>query len=580
MSFFKDFKEDFAQAMNELMPDSNEMYDEDELEAQETANSEPPTKKESPAVRKKTVKTEPKRTLKKAVKNPAKAETDMEIAPEDLADSIDELLEHELYGAQDSQILPDDMDVNTMDMSVEEMLSQLASKNVEEEEESLSVEAMLNQLDSPEAVKEQEKKPHSVSSDEGTEELRNSSTTKVSNSAQIAKSRLLGQRRANRAVHEEEVLNAQSEEQQEVDPTETFEQMTEDVESLLAEFDASISKSSPDNSSPEYEEEMEEETEEEEIAEEFEEEEEIEEVEEFEEAEEIEEAEELEEEEELEEAEELEEEEEIEEDTIEEAAKEDFHEEQEAEPGVNAGGANMDKENVRTMRKQVSNEQMELDDMLNALEQSQASAKQAGNNVKQKEKKMSKEKEVISINSADEPEEEKVVEEVKEEKAVTETKAEAPAFNPEDADDETTYVTKGTTVRGDLETDGSIDIIGVIEGNVTCKGKVVVGGKVVGDIVAGELYANNARIEGNVKSYGSVKVGVGSMLIGGVEGESAVIAGAVNGDIDVKGPVIIDSTAVIMGNIKSRSVQINNGAVIEGFCSQSYSDIDVKSFFA
>lgn len=28
--FFKDFKEDFAQAMNELMPDSNEMYDEDE----------------------------------------------------------------------------------------------------------------------------------------------------------------------------------------------------------------------------------------------------------------------------------------------------------------------------------------------------------------------------------------------------------------------------------------------------------------------------------------------------------------------------------------------------------------------
>ena len=71
-----------------------------------------------------------------------------------------------------------------------------------------------------------------------------------------------------------------------------------------------------------------------------------------------------------------------------------------------------------------------------------------------------------------------------------------------------------------------------------------------------------------------------SVNIGGIEGESAVIAGAVNGDIDVKGPVIVDSTAVIMGNIKSRSVQINNGAVIEGFCSQSYSDIDVKSFFA
>ena len=34
-----------------------------------------------------------------------------------------------------------------------------------------------------------------------------------------------------------------------------------------------------------------------------------------------------------------------------------------------------------------------------------------------------------------------------------------------------------------------------------------------------------------------------------------------------------------MGNIKSRSVQINNGAVIEGFCSQAYADIDVQGLF-
>ena len=69
------------------------------------------------------------------------------------------------------------------------------------------------------------------------------------------------------------------------------------------------------------------------------------------------------------------------------------------------------------------------------------------------------------------------------------------------------------------------------------------------------------------------------MIVGNVVASSAVVAGAVNGDIDVHGPVIVDSTAVIMGNIKSRSVQINNGAVIEGFCSQCYSEIDVKSFF-
>ena len=56
-------------------------------------------------------------------------------------------------------------------------------------------------------------------------------------------------------------------------------------------------------------------------------------------------------------------------------------------------------------------------------------------------------------------------------------------------------------------------------------------------------------------------------------------ATAVKGDIDVKGPVILDASAIVMGNIKSKSVQINNGAVIEGLCSQCYADVSPSSFF-
>ncbi len=145
--------------------------------------------------------------------------------------------------------------------------------------------------------------------------------------------------------------------------------------------------------------------------------------------------------------------------------------------------------------------------------------------------------------------------------------------------DDTTYITKGTTIKGNVETDGSVDVIGTVEGNLSCGGKLIVGGLIKGNVTAGEVYANAAKIEGEVICDGSVKIGVGTVVVGNVNATSAVIAGAVNGDIDVHGPVIVDSTAVIMGNIKSRSVQINNGAVIEGFCSQCYSEIDVKSFF-
>lgn len=163
-----------------------------------------------------------------------------------------------------------------------------------------------------------------------------------------------------------------------------------------------------------------------------------------------------------------------------------------------------------------------------------------------------------------------------------EPKMEVSAAPVEDGEvsDSTTYITKGTRIEGNLFTDGSIDIIGTVEGDVNCYGKLVVSGGINGKVNASEVYANAAKITGEIVSTGSVKIGVGSVIVGNIEAQSAVIAGAINGDLDVKGPVIVDSTAVIMGNIKSRSVQINNGAVIEGFCSQCYSDIDVKSFFA
>ncbi len=145
--------------------------------------------------------------------------------------------------------------------------------------------------------------------------------------------------------------------------------------------------------------------------------------------------------------------------------------------------------------------------------------------------------------------------------------------------DDSAVITKGTTIKGDIESTGSLEIVGTVTGNVTCSGKLTITGKVTGSSSANEIFADAARIEGEVVSEGTVKIGVGSIIIGNVTATSAVIAGAVNGDIDVNGPVIIDSSAVIMGDIKSKSVQINNGAIIEGFCSQCYSDVNVKAFF-
>lgn len=145
--------------------------------------------------------------------------------------------------------------------------------------------------------------------------------------------------------------------------------------------------------------------------------------------------------------------------------------------------------------------------------------------------------------------------------------------------DETAVITAGMTIQGDIISEGSMEVIGNIIGNIDILGKLNITGAVEGNSKAAEIYCESAKITGEIASEGSVKIGQSTVIIGNISANSAVIAGAVKGDIDVHGPVVLDTSAIVMGNIKSKSVQINNGAVIEGMCSQCYADVNPSSFF-
>lgn len=143
-----------------------------------------------------------------------------------------------------------------------------------------------------------------------------------------------------------------------------------------------------------------------------------------------------------------------------------------------------------------------------------------------------------------------------------------------------TLITENTKITGSISSDGSLEVVGEITGDIECQGKVYVNGKVSGSIVASEIFVNTPWLEGGLQSSNVVKVGVGTNIIGDVVGNEAYIAGAVKGNVDVTGPVVIDSTAVIQGDIKAKSIQINAGAVIAGHISTNYADVDINEFFS
>lgn len=186
---------------------------------------------------------------------------------------------------------------------------------------------------------------------------------------------------------------------------------------------------------------------------------------------------------------------------------------------------------------------------------------------------------------------EEIIEEIEEEKITEEERLieqevaqvmeeEKAVLEDEDrASDETGLITAGMVIKGDITTTGSLEIVGSIEGDVNVKGKLEVTGSIKGNSKAADVFADSAKIVGEIISTGPVKIGQNSVVKGNISAKSAVFAGAVKGDIDVQGPVILDTTAIIMGNIKSKSIQINNGAVVEGMCSQCYAEVSPTNFF-
>ena len=140
-------------------------------------------------------------------------------------------------------------------------------------------------------------------------------------------------------------------------------------------------------------------------------------------------------------------------------------------------------------------------------------------------------------------------------------------------------ITEGTVITGNINTDCSLDVYGTINGDIFCNGKLSISGKVVGNSHATDVMINAHRIEGNIECAGVCKIGQNSVIIGDINAGAAVIAGAVKGTLDVHGPVILDSTSVIKGNIKAKSVQLINGAVLEGFCSLEYANSNVDEIF-
>jgi len=103
----------------------------------------------------------------------------------------------------------------------------------------------------------------------------------------------------------------------------------------------------------------------------------------------------------------------------------------------------------------------------------------------------------------------------------------------------------GTIVTGDIRTETDFRLDGKVEGNIICKGKIVIGPK------------------------GEVK--------GNIEADNAEILGIVEGNIFVQARLSFKATAHVKGDIQVQTLEVEPNAIFNGVCKMNGQETPIQN---
>lgn len=136
--------------------------------------------------------------------------------------------------------------------------------------------------------------------------------------------------------------------------------------------------------------------------------------------------------------------------------------------------------------------------------------------------------------------------------------------DPAETPPETTAIAKGTKLVGDIETSGNLRIGGSVKGNVIVNGTLSLNGQIIGDIKTKSVEIAGSVVKGNVVASDHVSVDKETTIIGNVTAREGEIGGRIKGNLSMEQRVHIQESAILVGNLGSGSVHIEEGAMLKG----------------
>jgi cytoskeletal protein CcmA (bactofilin family) len=122
-------------------------------------------------------------------------------------------------------------------------------------------------------------------------------------------------------------------------------------------------------------------------------------------------------------------------------------------------------------------------------------------------------------------------------------------------------------------------MFGEVNGNISSDNHVNIVGDVNGNIKADKIDTRDSYIVGNIDCNQGTTIHENTIIFGNLNANNLVIDGAIQGKIDVKGDIVVGEKAIVDSDIKAKTINVSNGAAINGFCSLCYADLDISNFF-
>ena len=142
-------------------------------------------------------------------------------------------------------------------------------------------------------------------------------------------------------------------------------------------------------------------------------------------------------------------------------------------------------------------------------------------------------------------------------------------------------VPEGVIIGGSLSSGSETEISGRIEGDVNVNGRLYLGKSA---LVTGSVEATSCKIdglvEGRVHCAEELDLGeTGRLNADSQAGKRVMISGHVTGNVTTGGVVILGRSSNLDGNIRARSIVMDDGAVFNGDCTMrppAQREIDVS----